>query len=141
MHQGDFDKVKRAFRINATDEVTQHQLAGCVECICERFPLPVLERPLLSLPAVRQDIHSDNSSKYVYHGSRADRRAGLGGVRQVALSALQQRRVGWVQNGSVNSKWFGYGYILGRCLKRIDQSYCDKLPLLLNHQSSCHLLL
>ena len=45
------------------------------------------------------------------------------------------------RNGSVTRKQFSYGYFLGRYMKRLDQSYCDILPLLLNHQSSCHLLL
>ena len=45
------------------------------------------------------------------------------------------------KNGSVTRKRFGYGYILGRYLRRLDQSYCEILLLLLNHQSSSHLLL
>lgn len=45
------------------------------------------------------------------------------------------------KNGSVTRKRFGYGYILGRYLKCLDQSYCEILLLLPNHQSSCHLLL
>ena len=66
-HQGDFDKDKGAFHSNGIDEVTQDQFAGCVERICERHPLPVLERLLAAFPFVVQGFHSYNSSHYINH--------------------------------------------------------------------------
>ena len=142
MHQGDFDKVKGVYRINATDQVTHYQFAGCVECIWGRYPLPVLGRLPVSLPVVVLGFHSDTCFKYVNH--RLVPLMQEPGLEEFATP------LGWPsdndalagpRNGSVTRKRFGYGYILGRYVKRLDQSYCDILPLLLNHQSSCHLLL
>ena len=65
VHQGDLDKVKGVYHINAVDEVTQYQFTGCVERISENFPLPVLERLLESFPFAVQGFHSDNGSEYV----------------------------------------------------------------------------
>ena len=65
MHQGDLGKYKGINHINGIDEVTQYQFAGCAECIRERYPLPVLERLLVSLPVVVLGFHS--AIKYVNH--------------------------------------------------------------------------
>ena len=47
----------------------------------------------------------------------------------------------WLDPGTAALPASGSAMGTGRYLKRLDQSYCDILPLLLNHQSSCHLLL
>ena len=107
-------KTKGVFQINGANEVTQNQFAGCVECICERLPLPAWERLMASLPVVRQDIHSGNSSKCVDYGGRADGMAGLGGVCQAAPVALQRRRVGGSWNGHVIYSQCGNGRFPGK---------------------------
>ena len=65
MHQGDLDRVKGVYPINAVNEVIEYQFTGCVERISENFLLPVLERLLESFHVVVQGLHSDNGSENV----------------------------------------------------------------------------
>ena len=65
VHQGDKDKVKGLYHINAVDEVTQYQVVCTVERISETFLIPVLEEMLTSFPFKLQGFHSDNGSEYI----------------------------------------------------------------------------
>ena len=65
VHQGDMDKVKGVYHINAVDTVTQYQFAGSAERIAEWFLPPVLEGLLESFPLRVRGFHSDNGSEYV----------------------------------------------------------------------------
>jgi len=60
-------KDKEVLNVNGVDGVIQYRFAGCVDRICERHPLPVLERLLAAFPVVVQGFHSHNSSHYVNH--------------------------------------------------------------------------
>ena len=50
MHQGNLDKVKGVYRINAVDKVAQCQFTGCMERVSVSYPLEVLDRPLAFYP-------------------------------------------------------------------------------------------
>lgn len=65
VHQGDFDKQKGVYHINAVDEVTQFEVVCTVEKISEQFLIPVLETLIITFPFVVKGIHSDNGSEYV----------------------------------------------------------------------------
>ncbi len=65
VHQGDLDGRKGLYHINAVDEVTQMEVAACVEKISERFLIPALEQMFEFLPFVILGFHSDNGSEYV----------------------------------------------------------------------------
>ncbi|MEJ2756771.1 MAG: integrase, partial [Gammaproteobacteria bacterium] len=65
MHQGDLDKVKGVYHINAVDEITQFEVVMSVEGISEAFLMPVLEALLAAFPFKIQCFHSDNGSKYI----------------------------------------------------------------------------
>ncbi|WP_067584622.1 integrase catalytic domain-containing protein [Endozoicomonas ascidiicola] len=65
VHQGDKDKVKGLYHINAVDEVTQFQVICTVERINEHFLIPVLEELLATFPFKIQGFHSDNGSEYI----------------------------------------------------------------------------
>ena len=65
VHQGDWDKQKGVYHINAVDEVTQYQVVVTVEKISERYLVPALEQILDTLPFVIYGFHSDNGSEYV----------------------------------------------------------------------------
>ena len=54
MHQVDHNSAKGVYRIDATDEVTQHQFTGCTECLPERNLLLILKRLLASFSCVGQ---------------------------------------------------------------------------------------
>lgn len=65
VHQGDRDKQKGVYHINAVDEVTQFQVVCTVERISERYMIPVLEHMLNKFPFKIISFHSDNGSEYI----------------------------------------------------------------------------
>ena len=67
VHQGDLNGEKGVYHINFVDEVTQWEVVGCVETICEEHLAPLLEKALIEFPFVIQNFHSDNGSEYVNH--------------------------------------------------------------------------
>ena len=67
VHQGDLDKEKGVYHINAVDEVTQFEVILSVVAISERFLLPTLKQILSLFPFTIHNFHSDNGSEYVNH--------------------------------------------------------------------------
>jgi hypothetical protein len=65
VHQGSQDGRPGLYHINAVDTVTQWQVVGCVETICERHLLPVLEAMLHQILFVIRGFHCDNGSEFI----------------------------------------------------------------------------
>jgi len=65
VHQGDLDKVKGVYHINAVDEITQFEIVCSVEKISEQYLMPVLKQMLASFPFTILGFHSDNGSEYI----------------------------------------------------------------------------
>ena len=65
VHQGDQDKQKGVYHINAVDEVTQFEVVCTVEKISEQYLIPAIEQLLDCFPFVIQGFHSDNGSEYI----------------------------------------------------------------------------
>ncbi|MCP4048577.1 MAG: transposase family protein [Gammaproteobacteria bacterium] len=65
VHQGDLDKRKGVYHINAVDEVTQSEVVCTVEKISERYLIPALEQLLENFPFQILGFHSDNGSEYI----------------------------------------------------------------------------
>ena len=65
VHQGDLDKQKGVYHINAVDEVTQFQVVCPVEKISEASLLPALTLLLAAFPFRIRGFHSDNGSEYI----------------------------------------------------------------------------
>lgn len=65
VHQGDQDKKKGVYHINAVDEVTQFEVVASVEKISEYFLIPALEQMLETFPFKVISFHSDNGSEYI----------------------------------------------------------------------------
>ncbi|MDH3327593.1 MAG: integrase [Gammaproteobacteria bacterium] len=65
VHQGDQDKVKGVYHINAVDEVTQFEVVCTVEKISEQYLIPVLQYILSFFPFKIISFHSDNGSEYI----------------------------------------------------------------------------
>ena len=65
VHQGDMDKQKGVYHINAVDEVTQFEIVGSVEKISENHLVPLIEYLLEAFPFKIKGFHSDNGSEYV----------------------------------------------------------------------------
>lgn len=65
VHQGDEDKQKGVYHVNAVDEVTQFESICSVKKISERYLIPILEHILDTFPFNIKGFHSDNGSEYV----------------------------------------------------------------------------
>jgi len=65
VHQGDQDKRKGVYHVNAVDEVTQFQIIVTLERISEEFMLPALEEILAAYPFKLRGFHADNGSEYI----------------------------------------------------------------------------
>jgi hypothetical protein len=65
VHQGDQDKQKGVYHINAVDEVTQFEVVCSVEKISELFLMPILQNILDFFPFKIIGFHSDNGSEYI----------------------------------------------------------------------------
>jgi transposase InsO family protein len=73
VHQGDLDKKKSVYHINAVDEVTQFEVVCSVEKISKRYLISALTRMLAAFsfsfsfpfPFVIKRFHSDNGSEYI----------------------------------------------------------------------------
>jgi transposase InsO family protein len=65
VHQGDQDKRKGVYHVNAVDEVTQFQIIVTLERISEAFMLPALEQILAAFPFKIQGFHADNGGEYI----------------------------------------------------------------------------
>jgi hypothetical protein len=65
VHQGNLDKQKGVYHINAVDEETQFEVVASVEKISEIFLILMLEQMLETFPFKIMRFHSDNGSEYI----------------------------------------------------------------------------
>jgi len=65
VHQGHHDGQPGVYHINAVDTVTQWQVVGCVETLCESHLVPVLESMLHQFPFRILGFHCDNGSEFI----------------------------------------------------------------------------
>ena len=111
VHQGDQDKEKGVYHINAVDEVTQFEVVCSVEKISERYLMPVLEELLNTFPFVIINFHSDNGSEYINQVvadllNRLHIQMTKSRARHSNDNALAESK-----NGSIVRKYFGYVHI------------------------------
>jgi transposase InsO family protein len=111
VHQGDWDKQKGVYHINAVDEVTQTEIVVTVEKISERYLIPALEQLLDDFPFVIQGFHSDNGSEYINK-----RVAQLLEKLRIEFTKSRSRQtndnaLAESKNGHVVRKIFGYEHI------------------------------
>ena len=137
-HQGDPDKVKGVYHINAVDKVTPKQFTGCMKRISECYLLQVLERLLVSFPFAVHGFHSDNGSECV----NSQVAALLEKLRVEEFTKSRPRRsnenaLAESKNGSVIRKRFGYGHIPGRYAERLGRFHREVLAPALNYRWPC----
>jgi len=138
VHQGDQDKQKGVYHINAVDEVTQFQVILSVEKISENYLIPVLEELLESFPFAIINFHSDNGSEYVnrmvarllnkLHVQFTKSRA-----RHSNDNALAESK-----NGSIVRKYLGYMHIPQKWAPVINEFNKNYLVPYLNYHRPCH---
>jgi len=111
VHQGDLDKQKGVYHINAVDEVTQFEVVCTVEKISERYLIPALEQLLETFPFTLLGFHSDNGSEYINK-----RVADLLEKLLIEFTKSRSRHsndnaLAESKNGAVVRKLFGYEHI------------------------------
>ena len=137
VHQGDWDKQKGVYHINAIDEVTQFQVVCTVEQISEAYLIPALEQLLAAFPFPIRGFHSDNGSEYI-NGRVARLLSKLlieftkSRARQTNDNALVESK-----NGAVVRKLFGHTHIPQRWASRINAFNQEHLNPYLNFHRPC----
>lgn len=138
VHQGDQDKEKGVYHINAVDEVTQCEVVCSVEKISEAYLIPVLEELLTSFPFTVINFHSDNGSEYInqvvarllnkLHIEMTKSRA-----RHSNDNALAESK-----NGSIVRKYFGYIHISQKWASLINAFNRKHLTPYINFHRPCY---
>ena len=138
VHQGDLDKQKGVYHINAVDEVTQFEVICSVEKISERYLIPVLEILLLTFPFKIKGFHSDNGSEYV--NGRVE---SLLNKLHVEFTKSRPRHSGdnglvESKNGSIIRKTLGYVHIPQKFAPLINDFNKNYLVPYLNYHRPCY---
>lgn len=138
VHQGDQDKKKGVYHINAVDEVTQFEVVCSVEKISEAYLIPVLEELLDAFPFTIINFHSDNGSEYInnlvlkllkkLHIEMTKSRA-----RHSNDNALAESK-----NGAIVRKYLGYTHIAQKWAPLINEFNRKYLNPYLNFHRPCY---
>ncbi len=137
VHQGDLDKHKGVYHINAVDEVTQFEVVCSVEKISERYLIPALEQLLETFPFTVLGFHSDNGSEYINK-----RVAELLEKLLIEFTKSRSRHsndnaLAESKNGAVVRKLFGYSHIPQRWAPLINDFNQQYLNPYINFHRPC----
>lgn len=137
VHQGDQDKVKGVYHINAVDEVTQFEIVCSVAKISEQYLMPALEQMLESFPFAILGFHSDNGSEYINQ-----RVAKLLQKLFIEFTKSRSRHsndnaLAESKNGSVVRKIFGYTHIPQKWASEINKFNREYLNPYINYHRPC----
>lgn len=137
VHQGDQDKQKGVYHINAVDEVTQFEVVCSVEKISERYLIPALGQMLDAFPFRLLGFHSDNGSEYINNQV-----ASLLDKLRIEFTKSRSRHsndnaLAESKNAAVVRKQFGYDHIPQRWAARINDFNRDHLNPYLNFHRPC----
>jgi len=138
VHQGDMDKKKGVYHINAVDEVTQWEVVITVPHIQQEFTIPALKSLLKQIPFVVKGFHSDNGSEYInrYVAELLNKQVihmTKSRARHCNDNALAESK-----NGSVVRKAFGRVHIPQIHAELIDSFNRQHLNPCLNYHRPCH---
>ncbi len=137
VHQGDKDKVKGLYHINAVDEVTQFQIVCTVERISEAFLIPVLEEMLAAFPFKLKGFHSDNGSEYINYNV-----AKLLDNLHIKFTKSRSRKtndnaLAECKNGAIIRKILGYAHIPQKYATEVNEFNRKYLTPYLNYHRPC----
>ena len=137
VHQGDQERQKGVYHINAVDEVTQWEIVASVSRIAEYDLEPLLESMLNQFPFQVRGFHSDNGSEYV---NRIVAR--LLNRLLIRFTRSRPRRPndnGLVEskNGAVIRKNLGYLHIPQSCADLLNIYHRDNLNPYINFHRPC----
>ena len=138
VHQGDQDKRKGIYHINAVDEVTQFQIIVTLERINEAFMLPALKQILAAFPFKIRGFHADNGGEYINYTV-----AELLDKLRIEFTKSRSRRSndnGLVEskNGSVVRKLYGYIHIPQHYATEFSSLNSDQVYRYVNFHRPCY---
>jgi transposase InsO family protein len=138
VHQGDLDKTKGVYHINAVDEVTQFEIVVSVERISEAYLLPILEFLLDAFPFVILGFHTDNGSEYINKDvAKLLNKLLIEFTKSRARKSNDNAQVE-SKNGSVIRRIFGYSHIEQKWASRINEFNKGFLNPYINFHRPCY---
>jgi hypothetical protein len=137
VHQGDHERQKGVYHINAVDEVTQWEIVASVPRIAEYHLAPLLESMLNQFPFQVRGFHSDNGSEYVNRIvskllNRLLVRFTKSRPRRPSDNGLVESK-----NGAVIRKNLGYVHIPQSCASLLNSYHQDHLNPYINFHRPC----
>ncbi len=137
VHQGDLDKIKGVYHINAVDEVTQFEIIASTQKISEQFLIPILIHMLEQFPFVIKGFHADNGSEYI-------NRAVVKMLNKLLIELTKSRArhcndnaLVECKNGAIVRKHLGFVHIPQKWAPLINRFTTDFLNPYLNFHRPC----
>lgn len=137
VHQGDLNKTKGVYHINAVDEVTQYEVVVTVEKISEHYLIPALEVLLEIFPFKIINFHSDNGSEYVNKNVAKLLQKLLIEFTKSRPRHCNDNALAEGKNAAVVRKIFGYSHIPQKHAQRINEFNIDALNPYINFHRPC----
>jgi len=137
VHQGDRERQKGVYHINAVDEVTQWEIVASASRITEYALEPLLENMLGQFPFRVREFHTDNGSEFINRTVAKLLNKLL--VRFTKSRPRHPNDNGLVEtkNGSVIRKNLGYIYIPQSCADLLNTYHRDYLNPYINFHRPC----
>ena len=137
VHQGDYERQKGVYHINAVDEVIQWEIVASVSRIAEYNLAPLLESMLNQFPFQVRGFHSDNGSEYVNRVVAKLLNRLL--IRFTRSRPRHSNDNGLVEtkNGAVIRKNLGYMYIPQSGADLLNSYHRDNLNPYINFHRPC----
>ena len=137
VHQGDRDGQPGVYHINAVDTVTQWEVLGAAETICERHLVPVLEAMLQQFPFYIRGFHCDNGSEFINHRVAKLLNKLLAEFTKSRAYRTTDNALVEGKNGAVVRKHIGYGPIAAPHADALQRFYTAYLNPYLNYHRPC----
>jgi transposase InsO family protein len=138
VHQGDRDRVKGVYHINAVDCVTQYEAVATCERISEAFLIPVLQALLQSFPFVILGFHSDNGSEFINHQvAKLLNKLLIEEQTKSRSRHCNDNAQAESKNGAIVRKHLGYSHIPQRFASLVNAFCCDHLNPYVNFHRPC----
>jgi transposase InsO family protein len=138
VHQGDQDRVKGVYHINAVDCVTQYEGVATCEHISEAFLIPVLETLLQSFPFAILGFHSDNGSEFINRQvAKLLNKLLIEEQTKSRSRHCNDNAQAESKNGSIVRKHLGYSHIPQRFASLVNAFCRDHLNAYVNFHRPC----
>ncbi len=137
VHQGDLDKVKGVYYINAVDDVTQFEIICATEKISEAYLMPILEQLIDQFLFKILGFHADNGSEYVNHTLARLLNKLLIEFTKSRPRHSNDNALVETKNGAIARKYFGYAHIPQKWAPLINQFCMQHLNTYLNYHRPC----